>query len=234
MAHSFKVLIVEDELLIARSLERYLLQKGYQVVGIAISYEEATALYQTTRPDLSLLDIRLNGTKTGIDVAHFINQETHSTPFLYLTSQIDRNNLAAAKATFPTGYLTKPVQKESLYATIEVAMFKYFSNKKETANITVFDGTTNHNILLKDILFLQSEHIYVQIHLKNNQTIVPRISLKDLLAKLPENQFIQTHRSFAINLQNVSSWDNEHIYLQEKTVPVSRSRKKAVLSYLKK
>lgn len=125
-----KILIVEDEILIADNIKRFLTKKGYDVVGIAISYEEAVQLYEQKNPDISLVDIRLNGIKSGIDFADFLQVQKKSKPFIYLTSQFDRKNIQRAKQTYPAAYLPKPVHKESLSVAIEMALFKY--SKGET------------------------------------------------------------------------------------------------------
>ena len=228
----FRVLIVEDEILIADTIERYLRAEGYQVVGKAISYEEAIQLYLQETPDITILDIRLNGLKTGIDVAHFIQQQAVPRPFIYLTSQTDSRSFKGAIETHASGYLTKPIQKASLYATIEISMRTYQAQQQQEKTITLYDGATNHVITINDIFYLQVDHIYVNVHLDNGKQIVLRNSLKEMLDQLPKEQFVQTHRSFAINNKKVSHWDQQYIYVNEKAIPISRSRRKEVLQIL--
>lgn len=230
---SYKILIVEDEILIADSIKRYLNKKGHEVIGQAISYEEAKQLYLQKEPDIVLLDIRLYGEKTGVDFAHFIQQQVDPKPFLYLTSQFDSNTIHAAKETFPAGYLSKPIQKENLFASLEIAMHKYQSQQGPIKTIPLFDGSKKHLVPINNILYLESEHVYVKVHIHNESPIIQRSSMKDLLLQLPDKQFIQTHRSFAINCQRVSHWDSENIYFNKKTIPVSRNKRKDVFSILK-
>jgi DNA-binding response OmpR family regulator len=90
-----QILIVEDEILIADTIERYLTRQGYWVMGSAISCEEAETLYLRQTPDLALLDIRLSGSRTGIDFAHFIRKQARPAPFIYLTSQLDRRSIVS-------------------------------------------------------------------------------------------------------------------------------------------
>ena len=194
----FKVLIVEDEILIADTIKRYLEKEGHEVIGIAISYEEAVQLFLSKIPDMTLLDIRLNGEKTGIDVAKFIQHQSNPRPFIYLTSQTDSRSFKGAIDTFPAGYLTKPIQKTSLFATIEIGMRAFNEQRKEEKSITLYDGTTSHVISINDILYLQTDHIYVNVHLANGKQIVLRNSLKEMLEQLPKEQFIQTHRSLSL------------------------------------
>ena len=228
----FKILIVEDEVLIADNLKRFLTKKGYHILDIAISYEEAVEIYLREKPDIALLDIRLNGPKTGIDFAHFLQEQSNPIPFIFLTSQIDIQNINSAKDSFPAGYLSKPVQKDSLYATIEVIMHKFNVDESEMKSIPIFDGNKSYMVPIKDIMYFQAEHVYVKVYLVDGQQIIQRSSLKDLLEQLPSKQFIQTHRSFAINLKQVSHWDYQQIYVGDITIPLSRSRRKIVLNAL--
>ena len=142
-----KILIVEDEILIANTISRYLNSKDYEVVGIAISYEESIALLNNQQTDLALLDIRLNGEKTGIDVAHYI-KDNLKIPHIFLTSQYDSLALEAAKSTFPSGYLSKPMQKETLHSTIEIALFNYQQTKVEDQEqiLTLTSGSEKHKV----------------------------------------------------------------------------------------
>lgn len=230
-----KILIVEDEILIADSISRYLEKKGYQILGIAISYEEAVELYGTEKPDLALLDIRLNGEKSGIDFAYFLQEQPESIPFIYLTSQMDMQHINLAKSTFPSSYLSKPIQKDNLFANIEIALHNHQHQKPATTPaISLYDGKKNYVLPIKNILFIQAEHVYVKIHRTIGDHILQRSALKDLLKKLPTEQFVQTHRSFAVNLQQISHWDSENVYIGKEEIPVSRSRRKVVFEMLKR
>lgn len=231
---SYRILIVEDEILIADTLARYLKKKGYQVVGIAISYEEAEQLYLQENPDMVLLDIRLNGPKSGVDFAHFIKKQNFPKPFIYLSSQLDSFNIGLAKETFPAGFLSKPIQKNSLYTSIEMVMHKHLTSKEKEKEISIelFDGNKHFLVPLKEILYLEADHIYVKVHVLGNKKILQRSPLKAFLAQLPPNQFLRPHRSFAVNITHISHWDNTALYIQDIQIPISRSRKKAIQKLL--
>lgn len=228
---NFRILIVEDEILIADNIQRYLAKKGHEVIGIAISYEEATSLYVREKPDLVLLDIKLSGSKTGVDVAHFINEQDYSAPFIFLTSQMDSKNIDNAKETFPKGYLSKPIRKESLFATIEIVMHKWNEDIEE-GTIRLYNGVEYFNVQINDILYLEAEHVYVKVHMKNGDQIFQRSSFKDLLEQLPSDMFLQSHRSYAINAKSITKWDSQNIYIDKLEIPISRSRKKEILAHL--
>lgn len=226
------ILIVEDEVLIADMLERYLSKKGYQVVGKAISYEEAQEILDEKKVDLALLDIRLNGTKTGIDIAKYIQELYPQLSYIYLTSQMDKGNIEAAKVTLPIAYLSKPIQKESLYATIEMATYK---KEKEGSDkyLQVQLGMEYKKILKENILFLEADHVYVKLYLEEEeQEILVRQTLKELARLLPDQNFQRTHRSFLVNLDKVEGWNRSNLYIGSHEIPISRSKKEQLLRFL--
>lgn len=229
---SLQILIVEDEILIADMIEEYLLEKGHQITDIAISYDEAEESYLRQKPDLVLLDIRLSGSKTGIDMAHFIQSQPQPCPFIYLTSQIDRKSIDKAKMTFPSGYLPKPIQKEGLFTTIEIAMYNHNAFRETPTTILLFDGAKNIRVLVKDILFLKGDHVYIEVNLKSDKKVLHRGTFKDIMEQLPEDHFFQPHRSFAVNINHITHWDHANIYVQQNVIPISRGRRKDVRELL--
>ncbi len=229
-----KILIVEDEILIADTIQRYLEREGYEIIGIAISYEEAIQLFKRGQPDLALIDIRLNGIKTGLNFANFLAGQTQAIPFIYLTSQVDSRSISAAKKTMPAGYLSKPIQVGSLIASIEIALHNYRSTKLKEPVLRLSDGNTHHKVPIKDISCLMSEHIYVRIYTNSNSSYLYRGALKDMMESLPCPPFVQVHRSYAVNLGKITGWDLQQLFIQDLQIPVSRSRRREVFSYLEK
>lgn len=228
----FNILIVEDEILIADTIKRYLSKKGYNIVGIAISFEEALELLAAQQPDLILLDIRLSGPKTGIDIAAYIKSEQLDIPFIFLTSQLDKNTLETARETLPAGYLSKPIQKESLYATIEITMHNFMAARKNLL-ITLQSGNESHAVRIEDIQYLEADHVYIKVFIVGmKHPLLIRQPLKELLDLLPTDQFIQTHRSFAISLKHISSWDRIKVLIGATEIPISRANKEQVMSVL--
>ena len=118
------VLVVEDEPLIARELERTLIRLGYRVPEIAGSGGEALRAIAIARPALVLMDVNLKGELDGIATASAIRRRW-DVPIIYLTSHSDDATLARAKDTGPHGYLIKPFNERDLRITIEVALSKH-------------------------------------------------------------------------------------------------------------
>src|SRR6266542_2526152 len=117
-----KVLIVEDELIVAEDVKYHLVKMGYTVTGIASTYDNAVQLIGFTNPDLILLDIMIKGPKSGIDVGRYLNENQCNIPFIYLTSLSDKKTVEQAKETHPNAYLLKPFRAENLFAAIEIAI----------------------------------------------------------------------------------------------------------------
>lgn len=118
-----KILIVEDELIVAGDLRLTLKKAGYQVTGIADSVEDALDLISRERPALVLLDIYLEGDQTGIDLAFTLNES--GIPFVYLSANSNREVLEAAKATQPFGFLVKPFREKDLLIALDIARYRW-------------------------------------------------------------------------------------------------------------
>jgi CheY-like chemotaxis protein len=116
-----KILIVEDESIIALDIKTSLLDAGYDVVAIAVSGEDAIALVPEHEPDLILMDIRLRGRMDGIESAAAIVKNSRA-PIIFLTAHADKDTLDRAKLTGPFGYLIKPFEDHNLITTIEIAL----------------------------------------------------------------------------------------------------------------
>ncbi len=119
----YRILIVEDEGVVAKGLETQLRRLGYDVVASVASGEEAIQKAGETIPDLVLMDIMLAGKMDGIETAERI-RFSYEIPVVYLTAYADRSVLARAKVTEPYGYLVKPLSERDLQSTLEMALYK--------------------------------------------------------------------------------------------------------------
>ena len=225
-----RILIVEDEVLIAETIKLFLEEQGHQVQEICISYEEALEAYERDRPDLVILDIRLYGQKSGIDVANFLQEQPEKTPFIYLTSQHDRRIFDLALETTPYGYLGKPMQKETLWTTVETAYRLYQEGTPPTITLTLLKEKKNHRVDEREIVCVKSDHVYSNVHLVDGSKIVTRKPISQFLENIKSRLLFQCHRSFIINTQHVSGWDNDTVTLVSgEVVPVSRSRREMLV-----
>ena len=124
-----RVLIVEDEALIARDLEATLQDMAYEVTGLAASSREALESASELCPDVVLMDIRLRGETDGIETADVLRQ-CFRVPVVYLTAHADDETLQRAARTRPYGYLVKPFQAAEVKSTIEIALHRHAVDTK--------------------------------------------------------------------------------------------------------
>ena len=150
-----KILLVEDELIIAEHLTILLENIGCEIVGSAIDFDEAIEILETEKPDLILLDINLGGKKDGVDLAEEINRR-FDIPFIFTTSHSDSVTLERAKKVNPANYLVKPFRKEQLYTAVEIAMFN-ISKQSEKPKTQVEEDTISQGLFIKDALFIKEK-----------------------------------------------------------------------------
>ena len=137
-----KILVVEDERIVARDLQVRLTNLGYSLTGTASSKQEAILSAERERPDLVLMDIRLKGIPDGIDAAQEL-RSTFNLPVIYLTGHSDTATLARARTTEPFGYILKPFENRELVAAIETAVYKHEAETRlREANTRAATGAT--------------------------------------------------------------------------------------------
>ncbi len=118
-----KILVVEDESIIAKDIQKTLEKLGYAVAALASSGDEAIRKAEKTHPDLVLMDIVLKGDMDGIKAAEQIRVR-FNIPVIYLTAYTNERILQRAKITEPYGYILKPFEDRELQMTIEIAIYK--------------------------------------------------------------------------------------------------------------
>lgn len=119
-----RVLVVEDEAVVALDIQSRLRRLGYAPVGRASSGREAIALAEQHLPDIILMDIRIQGSMDGIETAHMIKSRL-DIPAIYLTAHTDDQTIERAKTSDPYGYLTKPFEEHELRIAIEIGLHKH-------------------------------------------------------------------------------------------------------------
>ena len=124
-----RILVVEDESIVAKDIQKTLEKLGYEVPATASSAASAYEKLEQIEPDLVFLDIKLKGEEDGIHIAGHI-KEKYNIPVIFLTSYMDQETLDRAKVTEPYGYIVKPFSESDLKTTVEMALFK-FSRDRE-------------------------------------------------------------------------------------------------------
>ena len=232
-----KIGIVEDDLIIARSIGEMLLASGYSIAGPARRYSEAIELLESESPDLMLLDIRISGKMDGIDVAHTIRR-SFTLPFIFLTANTDYQTIARAKEVEPAAFLAKPVTKAQLFAAIEIAIGTYSGRQSaapppasaQAPGVFVKDGNAFRRVFFNEILYAEILDNYLRLVMQSGEFVVMRSTLGDFLTEAPG--FLQTHRSFAVAADKVEKILATEIQLGPHTVPMSKTFRPGVLEAL--
>ncbi len=128
-----KIIIVEDEHIIAMEIQDRLERIGYEVPAIFSTGEEVVKEVKNINPDLIIMDIMLEGKMDGIEAAEKL-QNQFDIPLVYLTAYSDKETLERAKITQPFGYILKPLEERELHSTIEIALYKHNIEKKLKEN----------------------------------------------------------------------------------------------------
>jgi CheY-like chemotaxis protein len=124
-----KILVVEDEVIIAKDIQMSLQQLGYSVPSTVVSGEQAIRKAEGEKPDLIIMDIVLQGEMDGIETASIIRSR-FDIPIIYLTSYSDKNTQDRAKATEPYGYILKPFEETLVDTTIKMALLNHKMEKR--------------------------------------------------------------------------------------------------------
>ncbi len=233
----YKVVIVEDEFIVAEDLKQILIKHGHETVGIALDYQEAILLLSEQSPEVVFVDIHLGKGKNGIELASIIT-EKYQLPILFITSFSDDQTVEKIKRLQPIGYLVKPFNEKNVVMALEIGMInrqkENFRANEQVASQDFFfvkDQRMMKKVKHEDILFLESDDNYTFIHTTTSRHIV-YLPLKELLSKLPPN-FVRVHRSYIINLKYITGMKANELFISDITsIPVGRSYKQSLKNRL--
>ncbi len=237
MSESVKILVVEDEMIIAAKISMHLTSLGYDVSDIVPSGEEAIAQFLKTPPDILLMDINLKGSLNGIQTASIL-QKHADVPIIYLTANTDNETFESAKATRPYAFISKPYQKLDLQRAIELVVSRINSETVDLAEeksdeapsyqlsdrIFVRHKEKMVKLVLSDICFVEADRSYCRIFTEDNEHLLS-VPLKKLEDKLQADSFIRVHRSYIVNLEHLDEVFENHIVVSNKSIPLSKSHK---------
>ena len=222
-----RVLIVEDETLIAENLAVIVESCGYTVAGMVESESSFNEATSNCEIDLALLDIRMNGVDLGLKFGEMLKEA--GVPFIFITSFSDKALLMRATSLRPYGFILKP------FSRTDIANELHRLNNELSRDFVVLKigSSTQVKIAKSDICYLNSENVYVNVF-TNNDRIVVRAKLADLCEIFNDNEIIRVHQSYAINPGFVKRFSDTEIQLNNDIlIPVSRKFQSNVKKVLK-
>jgi two-component system, LytTR family, response regulator LytT len=237
---NLRILIVEDEFIIASNLKMMLEDLGYSPVNPVGSKNEAIEVLTQEVVDLAILDINLSGKQEGIEVAKFINEQIQI-PFIFLTSNADKATISEAKQTFPKSYLIKPFTEEDIYSAIEIALASENRvDSMEIEKLNIFKdsffvklGAKYFRVDIADIVYFEADGKLMHIYTKTEQKFSIRTSLESLLQQLKSFNFIRVHRSFCINPNFLEVINGDFVVVNKQQVPIGRNYRDDLLINIK-
>ncbi len=239
-----KILISEDEVIIAEDLAASLEELGYTTCAID-SGQDTIDRIRETKPDLVLLDINLGGNQDGVDIGSRIKQE-FNIPFIYLTAYADHATIDRAKKTEPDGFLVKPFDEKSLRSAIEIALYKHANGHKDEKVINGAQIAGKEQEVATDYIFVKVKHriikvpyseiIWVEAYdnysfiVTTDQKYLVSSTLKDMEQKLPSQNFVRVHRSYIANMDKIDALEENSVVFAKGDIPIGKSYKKGLLS----
>ena len=250
MNNKMKILVIEDDRIQAEDIKEQLEEFGYEVIGPAYTSFEAMHLFKTNPPDLALIDIVLKGSPVdGIGLVKLF-KKIKKIPVIFLSGNHNSTIRNKAKQVTPNYFLTKPVMPHQLDIAIDFALYNFMveQGQKQVKNEIYKPGD-----IKTDFIFIKQHNNYVKINIKeinfikalNNtteifldyKTFLITTYLSDFLKKLDVDFIVKTHRSFAVNLNSVQSFNFANIHVvnnkQIEEIPLSETYRKNFLEKIK-
>ena len=248
-----KLLIAEDDVVIAQNLALSLEEMGYEICTVVSSGEELLLEVHKHNPDLAILDITLEGKLDGIDTAAILSKSA-KIPFIFMTALSDKETIDRAKLTNPHAYLVKPFDVRTLQSSIEVAIhnaslrqqLSLATGAEATPEVPTDNLPENHllhnalfvkvrnrleKVSLKDIVWAEAQDIYCNIKTPQHIYLVSQ-SLKNLEQRLPGKDFMRVHRSYIVRLTAIEAIEDNNILIGGKSIPIGNTHRDSLLKRL--
>lgn len=239
-----KILLVEDNTNLSENISELLKINGYEILRIFESADSVMEYMLESPPDLILIDIKLKGSKTGIELAHDLRNE-FKVPIVFITSASGKDIISKVRHLHPDGFIVKPFTKESLITTIELAMANYKSeelvenrtsiikSKNTPDELFIRENGWLKKIRIDDIHWIKAEGTYTQLYAEGKQYTL-RNTAKEILSKLNEDQFHRVHKSYIINLKKIDAFNSSTVKIHDSEIPIGRNYYKELINIVNK
>jgi DNA-binding LytR/AlgR family response regulator len=242
MDTQIKILVVEDEMIIAAKISMQLTSLGYEVTGILPRGEQAIQHVKENKPDIILLDINLKGEIDGIETARRV-QQFADIPIIYLTANSDEVTFNRAKPTKPAAFISKPFKQLDLQRAIELTISRM---AEDATGLPTEDKTEEEQpfllsdrifvrykekmikIMLADILYMEADRNYSHIFTSDREYVLS-IPLKTIEEKMHMQLFMRIHRSYLINITQVDEVAENHVMIAKKSVPIGTGMREQLM-----
>lgn len=242
--NTLRILIVEDDILVAEGIAEELTELGYVISGLVHNSDEAFQSFQKLRPDLVLMDINLKGSSMdGIDLAHEFNK-LGRVPLIFLTGIEGKETAMRAQAVKPANYLVKPCNSVQLEISIDLALKNFAAGVEASIeesfqfqtpplcavysgvdHIFIKENSKHYRLEIADIIYIKSDGPgpYVKIVLED-RNIIQSMKLKSFCEQAKHSSLVRINRSYVVNLDKVVGFDRDNVFIiesgQQKEIPI--------------
>jgi DNA-binding LytR/AlgR family response regulator len=231
------VLIVEDDMITAKSIEAMVTDYGMEVVGICKTGEQAIELAEQRTPDIVIMDIKLAGKMDGIQAAAAL-QDIETIPVIYLSDYTTRAIVRKAKETRPANYLSKPFTESDLMRAVEIAIYNAneqrarIDSDEEFVFVKDREQKTYSKLQYNNIIYVEADRSYCKIQ-TTDQLYTPAITMASVASQLSNERFVKIHRSYIVNFRQVSEFMGDAVIVSGYRLPVSDQHRTELMMRLK-
>lgn len=247
---NIKILVVEDDPLYALDLKMLIKELNHDLIDVVDNSDVVNDLVKKMKPDLILMDIKINGELNGIELAKEIKKD-YKVGIIFITSFDDRQYFEQAKETEHFGYLVKPFNKLTLQSTIEIALMVLSDSESNNTPVIDDDKTWSRDLILEDcvfikrnnklekveidaIQFIQSEGNYCVISTEKKKYAL-KMSLIKVRKMLDSHPFARVNKRHIVNMSLITSIDlsTNQINISDASFSIGRTYKEGLLKRLK-
>lgn len=243
------LLIVEDEMLVAHHIAQRLEVAGFKVPAIVDNAQDCFEQMERGEIDLVILDINLQGKEDGIQIGKKIIDK-YKKPIIYVTAQMDKATLNKALATHPAAYITKPFKDQDLLIAVELALENYKNQMATTssADTSTPDGASNEYYVLTDSIFIKNRNRFERVPFSKitwleasgnytylvttEQRIILSANISTVCERLNYPALQRVHRSYVVNLQHVTGFDDSHVFIGNHEIPLSKNYREEFIKHI--
>lgn len=241
-----KVVIIEDEFVIAEDIQVHLESYGYEVLAAFDRAEKALPFILQNVPDILLVDIQLAGIMDGISLVQEI-QAKRSLPIIYITANSDTITYERARNTRPHAFLVKPFSPANLLSAVDLALHhfstltspetierpvvKEYRTQPFEVNGCLFIRTNGKykKVCCSDMLFIEAAGSYVHVQTKQDRfTLAQNLSSFQKKTSLPN--LMRIHRSYVVNMNQIDSFEESFVYVNNHKLPLSENFKEEFMT----
>lgn len=230
-----KVLIVEDQSLIADQIALALSKNNVEVTSICKTGEDAVHKFDEFNPDLVLMDIQLAGPLDGIETGEIMKSK-RDVPIIILSEFTDRKTVDRSKKIIPENYISKPFQELDLIRAIDLAIHKHnlYMNEQDSVqkSILLKEGHRYIKIFYDDVILIKADRSYCHLYTEKASFTFSK-SMNTIASQLNHPSLLRVHRSFMVNVTKISSVEGNMIKLGSHQAELSRGQRESFLTKFK-